>query len=137
MPKGFPSIDDHVWDIVIRRYGGTDQMADVFTTLAGYIGHEAFFEGLRISEAEEALVLSFVRIDNEWHMFDVYNKRPFISIEDLTIPTPYGLTYGEYLESMDKTLFQRRIRRPGKQAPFTRIIYEVRKIFKSMRLQCV
>jgi len=128
-PKSLPVVDDHIWNIIIRRYGGIDQTADVFTTLAYYAGYEAFFEALCINE-DKKLVLSFVRTGNEWHIFDVFNKRPFIAEGDLAIATPYGPTYNEYLKTMDMALFESRIRRPGKQAPLSRAIYEIKEFFK-------
>src|SRR3990167_3576586 len=61
-PAGFPTVDDHIWDIVVRGYGGNDQMADVFTTLASYAGYEAFWEKLSPHPGSKPLILSFVKI---------------------------------------------------------------------------
>ena len=41
-PGGWPVVDDHILNIIIRGYGEDDQMADVFTTLTTYAGVPAF-----------------------------------------------------------------------------------------------
>ncbi len=131
-PEDFPIVDDHIWDIIIRRYGVADQMADVFTTLASYSGHEAFFASPRISRY---LVLSFVKIGEQWHMFDVYNNEALIitrgGLED---ETPQGLTYGEALNEIDTELFETRIRRADKQKFIPRLIYETRKFIAKVKV---
>jgi transglutaminase-like putative cysteine protease len=43
-PPGFPSVDDHVWDTIVRRYGSGDQQADVLTVLLTYAGIPAYRE---------------------------------------------------------------------------------------------
>ena len=101
-PKDFPIVDDHIWDIIVRRYGGNDQIADVFTTLVSYAGYEAFWEKLKPAGAERALVLSFVRIGKEWKAFDLYYNRYFLRDEDLGQPTPWGTAYNDYMRSIDK-----------------------------------
>ncbi len=63
-PKGWPVIDDHVLDIIIRGYGANDQMADVFTTLASYAGLPAFWR-------QRDVALAFVQTEGRWRMFDV------------------------------------------------------------------
>jgi hypothetical protein len=70
-PGGFPVVDDHVWNIVIRGYGEADQKADVFTTLSMYAGVPAFFSN-RAGESGTA-VLSYAWIDRQWRVFDVDN----------------------------------------------------------------
>ena len=65
-PKGWPIVDDHVWNIMIRGHGLGDQMADVFTTLATYAGLPAFWR-------PGVVTLSFVQVEGRWTMFDVAN----------------------------------------------------------------
>jgi transglutaminase superfamily protein len=69
-PPGFPVIDDHVWNIVIRGYGQDDQKADVFTTLLSYAGVRAYW--IFIGPPPE-LVLSLVEVDRRWRPIDVAN----------------------------------------------------------------
>ncbi|MFC1576168.1 transglutaminase-like domain-containing protein [Candidatus Omnitrophota bacterium] len=129
-PEGFPIVDDHIWDIIVRGYGVRGQKADVFTTLASYAGYEAFWEKLYSSRVDKPLVLSFVRIGNKWHIFDVYNKKAFISTEGLALPTPSGPAYVEYLKTMDKAKFKSCLRRPDRQKILSRIIHEFKRLFR-------
>ena len=73
-PSSLPIIDDHVWHIIVRGYGTSDQSNDVFTTLCNYAGIDAFFEFTYTKEASSTIPLSFVRIEGEWYVFDVYNQ---------------------------------------------------------------
>jgi hypothetical protein len=71
MPSGWPVVDDHPLNIVIRGYGTNDQMAAVFTTFAGYIGVPAFFRFVPQQGGSTTRVLSFARISDKWVIFDV------------------------------------------------------------------
>lgn len=71
-PDGFPVVDDHVTNIIIRGYGVADQKADVFTTLATYAGVPAFV-GLSATEKKPHVLLSFAWIAQRWRVFDVEN----------------------------------------------------------------
>ena len=126
-PKGFLNFDDHIWNIVVRGYGSGDQKADVFTTLASYAGYEAYWAKLDTDTVREKIILSFVKIGDDWHIFDVHEKKYFISSEDLMQPTPYGPTYSEYLNSMDKAKFEKGMQRPRNQKIIPRIVNEFKK----------
>jgi len=65
-PDGWPVIDDHVLHIIIRGHGVSDQIADVFTTLATYAGLPAFFRELQDPQRGTSLVLAFVRVGDGW-----------------------------------------------------------------------
>lgn len=71
-PPGWPIVDDHILNIIIRGHGMGDQHADVFATLATYGGVPAFWAKLPES-ARAGLILSFARIDGRWRVFDVFN----------------------------------------------------------------
>jgi hypothetical protein len=71
IPEGWPIYDDHIWYIIIRGYGTQDQASDVFTTLVSYSGVEAGWARVMIPGHEKGLVLSFVRIDGQWRVFDI------------------------------------------------------------------
>ncbi|GEM_PF-2268238 len=128
-PEDFPVVDDHIWDIIVRGYGGFDQMADVFTTLASYAGYDAFWNVLRINGVRGGLILSFVKIGDKWHVFDIRGKKPFMTAENLKLSTVYGPTYEEYMNTMEKGIFEIYIKRPDKQKIFPRIVNEIRKMF--------
>ena len=70
-PEGWPIRDDHIANIVIRGYGEEDQRADVFTTLATYAGLPAFWGTFRTSPDERGRLLSFVKLEGRWTVWDV------------------------------------------------------------------
>lgn len=84
-PPDAPVIDDHVWSIVERGYGSSDQQADVFTTLLTYAGTPAYW--ILIGPDRPALPLSFALIDGSWRVFDVERGIAFRNAErDLATP---------------------------------------------------
>lgn len=90
-PPGWPVLDDHIANIIIRGYGQDDQMADVFTTLATYAGSPSFWQSLRSNPSQRPLVLSFVRLGGQWTVWDVEAGVAFrdrqgrlINVEELT-----------------------------------------------------
>jgi len=127
--KDFPVVDDHPWNIAIRRYGTAGQMADIFTTLVSYAGYDFFYEKLEIDPSSAYIILSFVKIGDTWYTFDVYNKMPFIGGKGRLTLTPYGPSYDEYLNTANKEMFESHTRRPDKQKIMPRLIYEFKKIF--------
>jgi len=70
-PPGWRVVDDHVLHIIIRGHGKSDQIADVFTTLATYADVPAFFRHVIDPDSGADLVLSFARVGGEWVPFDV------------------------------------------------------------------
>lgn len=115
-PAGFDIKDDHIWDIIARSYGSSDQQADVFTTLASYAGYEAFWAIADPKDGKKPLVLSFVSMKGEWYMFDVHNQIPYMSKAD----------YLEYMQSLGRDIFKHGlIRRADKQKAFGRLLFEI------------
>lgn len=137
-PDGWPVIDDHVLHIIIRGYGVADQMADVFTTLATYAGMPAFWRG-------GAVVLSFVRVDGRWAVFDVANglvftdsSGTFIDADELIRQpalvqavaaslTPRGKPYSWYLERLAPFTVPAALR-PELQMPLPRFLFEIQRL---------
>lgn len=72
-PDGWPIIDDHILHIIIRGYGVSDQMADVFSTLCTYAGVPAFWQVVNSADSRRQWLLSFARVDGKWVVFDVAN----------------------------------------------------------------
>lgn len=70
-PPDWPVVDDHVLNIVIRGHGKSDQIADVFATLATYAGHPAFWRATEHPGDRRGPVISFVRIQGVWRVMDV------------------------------------------------------------------
>lgn len=129
-PSDLPVIDDHIWDIIVRRYGTSDQMADVFTTLASYAGYEAFWDKGRLSDTGKNIILSFVKIGGTWYIFDIDNKRYLLDMGELTDDESEDRMYAEYMKVIDGSKFRGDFRRPDKQKIVHRILYEIKGIFK-------
>ena len=77
-PDGWPVVDDHILNIIIRGYGLADQRADVFTTLATYAGVSSFWASLP-KHSDAQILLSFVLIDGRWVVADVANGLQFLN----------------------------------------------------------
>ena len=78
-PKELPVMDDHVWHIIVRGYGGDDQFQDVFTTLCNYANLNAFFYKVYSETGTGRKPLSFVRLGDRWAIFDVYSGVYFVN----------------------------------------------------------
>lgn len=71
-PETLPVIDDHVWHIIVRGYGMSDQSCDVFATLCNYAGIDAVFLRVHAYEGKREIWLSFAKINGRWVTFDPY-----------------------------------------------------------------
>lgn len=71
-PKELPVVDDHVWYIIVRGYGASDQFSDVFSTLCNYAGFDSFFNTLKNEYGAGKECFSFVKLKRGWAVFDVY-----------------------------------------------------------------
>ena len=150
-PRGFPIVDDHVLDIIIRGYGEADQMADVFTTLSTYAGVPAFWRSVHPPSGRGAdLVLAFASIDGRWAVFDVVHGYVFTradgtlaSVEELAAdPALVSATAGEtrmserpyaaYLASAVPLEVPRPLR-AELQKPWSRLWHEVRRRLNLVR----
>jgi hypothetical protein len=68
-PPGLAVVDDHIWNIVVRGYGTTDQQADVFTTLLSYSGVPAFWT--MVGREPDEIPISYAKVGGRWCMVDV------------------------------------------------------------------
>jgi hypothetical protein len=136
-PTGWPVVDDHVLDIIIRGHGLDDQMADVFTTLTAYAGVPAFWQ-------QGLVVLSFVQVDGRWAMFDVGNGLVFADAQGRLIEAealladrslvdrvagslaPGGREYWWYVDRLRPFQIPT-VRRAQLQMPWPRLWYEARR----------
>lgn len=75
-PPEFPVFDDHVWNIIVRRYGVPDQRSEVFTLLASYACCPATVVGLNAAPRKRIL-LAVVELDGAPRVFDVVHRRIF------------------------------------------------------------
>jgi hypothetical protein len=67
-PPGLPIVDDHIWHVIIRGYGQSDQLSDVFTTLLVYQGVPAYW--MFIGSKPHEIPISYVRIAGRWCVYD-------------------------------------------------------------------
>ena len=79
VPKGLKLVDDHPLNIIIRQYGGGDQMEDVFTILCAYAGMEAGMARCYEPGNDNYIILSFVKASGRWLVFDAKYNRYFIN----------------------------------------------------------
>lgn len=148
IPADWSVYDDHIWHTIIRGYGQSDQIADVFTTLSTYAGMPSGWARIFVPSRRGGLVLSFVNLSGRWCVFDVARNVYFInkkgdiaSIEDIETDNyekdaarqnieGSQLTYEDYFKYM-KEYMNDITERPLKQMPFRRIFYEARSLFNS------
>ena len=145
-PNGWPIVDDHVLNIIIRGHGMADQAADVFVTLAVYAGIPAFFKVVREPGPDRQLVLSFARVDGRWNVFDVErgiafrNRRGELATVDALVGDPAlvdeqtrdlhvaDIPYSRFISREQLTPFV--VPRPLRatlQQPWPRLRYELRR----------
>lgn len=144
IPQGFPIVDDHISNIIIRGYGTSDQAADVFCNLCEYAGLPAKWAFLRLPNTHNDIVLSFVYIYGKWRVFDAYNNNIFTTMEnklaskediinDLSLvdrvqykPIVDGTEYREFFRSLH-TLEEKDMWRRGKdQMLLSRLTQEIK-----------
>lgn len=143
-PADFPIVDDHVWNIIIRGYGMSDQSSDVFTTLCNYVGVDAFFGQIFQKNRKSIANLSFVNLKRKWRVFDPYNGVSFInkngefaSLADIKrgdwqtsyITAPDGsnkFDYSVYLENITE-IKEMRFGRSNIQSPLNRLLFQIEK----------
>jgi hypothetical protein len=148
-PDGWPVVDDHPINIVIRGHGKSDQIADVFTTLAVYAGVPAFFKAIVEPTARKLLVLAFAQLESTWVVFDVERHVVFRDgngkltgidtlVDDPELVDrqsegllPDGLCYSAVIsrKTLDPFVVPRTLR--GKlQQPLPRLGYEIRRVIR-------
>ena len=78
-PAKLPIMDDHVWNVYVRGYGVSDHYHDLFSTLCNYIGIPGIFLKIKAKDSGNLLDLSFVKIGNDWIVFDPYRGVYFLN----------------------------------------------------------
>ena len=139
-PREKDVVDDHVWNIIERGYGASDQRADVFTTLLAYAGIPAYWS--LIGSGSGRVPVSFVLIDGQWRMFDVANEIIFrapdgrlATVEELAASPALirnaastrlenAEAYFAYFDGFEPPV-PRRTLRPGLQMPISRLVFEL------------
>ena len=72
-------MDYHVWNVYVRGYGVSDNYHDLFSTLCNYIEVPGFFLKIEAKGSGNLLELSFVKIGNDWIVFDPYRGVYFLN----------------------------------------------------------
>ncbi len=141
-PDDWPIYDDHILNIIIRGYGEEDQINDVFTMLCMYSDLPAGWVRIEEPLHRTKLVLSFVKVDNRWRVFDVFRNTYFInnngdiaSVKDI-LSKRYTkkkffqridtreVHYEDYFINIDNYLKDITLR-AKKQMPLHRALYEI------------
>ena len=148
VPVGFPIMDDHLWNVIVRGYGADDQRTEVFTLLASYSCCQGTFTELRLSK-DAGIAVAIVELDGVPRVFDVVHQLSFrndagdfASIEDLERQPslveavagelrPYGVPYARYFADVGRLHLS--FDRMELQKPWQRLKDEVAGVF--MRAQ--
>jgi hypothetical protein len=77
-PHDLPVIDDHQWHIIVRGYGASDQINDVFSLLCAYNGFKSYYQLLTDRE-QRRHPISFVFVEGRWVLFDVFHGIYFLN----------------------------------------------------------
>lgn len=143
-PPGFPIIDDHVYNIIIRGYGTDDQSADVMATLCTYVGLPAAWIKIRPRDSQVWHGVTVVNIQGRKLLLDPYfgnyfrNKEGKIaSIDDIIWdpslvekakfkPLFRGVEYVKYFEDL-KPIGKSISIKENQQMPLPRLNYELKK----------
>jgi hypothetical protein len=146
IPKSWPIYDDHILNIIIRGYGVSDQLNDVFTALCAYAGLPAGWARIEIPAQRKQLILSFVKIGRRWCVFDAFRGVYFLndngdiaSLDDIRAGRydktasakrldGSALTYEDYFRNISVNIDDI-TRRPIEQMPFRRLFREARRLF--------
>ena len=142
-PPELPVVDDHIWHIIIRGYGEDDQIADVFTTLATYAGLPAFWTQVEVPRGGDGVIISFVRVEGHWAVFDVAHNLVFTKpdgtladVQELLVTpelvrrtvgslAPYSIPYAQFLAGLEPFEVPN-VLRARKQMPWPRLWYALR-----------
>ena len=141
-PDGWPIVDDHVLNIIIRGHGVNDQQADVFATLTTYAGVPAFWSRVPLDRDRPGVLLAFAHVDDRWRVFDVAQgivfrtpagdlatlddiaANPDIIPESVRTRPVEQVTYGDVLRTASMPPVPR-ILRAELQMPVARLLYEM------------
>jgi hypothetical protein len=146
VPEGFDVVDDHILNIIIRRYGTANQAQDVFTALSAYAGFPSFWEDIFDKDRKAHYPLSFVKLKGSWRVFDAYygkyfrttsgaiasiddilNDKSLVSGDDIDKLSYRGVPYEEFYYNL-KPIGKLGTLRPEKQMLLKRVLFEAKKM---------
>lgn len=147
IPDGWPIIDEHLWDVIVRGYGTNDQAAYVFSVLCSYAGIPAAVKRIFAKDRDHSIVISLVCLGKREIVFDVYYGNYFFnesnvlaSLDDLirnpkliTQSAPElrisGIPYLEYFYNLS-SIKEKDFSRLKLQMPIERFFYEVKSFLR-------
>ena len=148
VPEGLPVVDDHVLNVVTRRYGTDDQFAELLAVLCGYAGLPATRLILLVSEQPRRRIdVASVKIDGAWRFADPFRRvvprgadGRWLTIDALQAdPAPAisaagevvikGLPYAEYLRRL-QPVDERLGLSSWKQRPVMRVWCELQRVWQ-------
>lgn len=136
-PAGFPIMDDHPMNIIIRGYGVEDQFEDIFTILCYYVGAKAFYANIKSHDGRSFLV-SFVKLKRGWAAMSAYSgmyikndDRPaaideILDDRSLVVPFASGIQYFDeeaFFDFVNAPNFDKYLERTSAQSPYGRLTY--------------
>ncbi len=142
-PRGFPIVDDHPMNIIIRGYGAGDQLEDIFTILCYYAGTRAFYVYIKNSKGSRFPV-SFVKLRRGWSpmsaYFGTYIKKEgrLATLKDISddpsliAPIAAGIDGFEaeaFFNFINTSDLEAHLLRTASQSPFGRAAYRIKRIF--------
>lgn len=76
-PQGFPVVDDHILNILIRGYGAQDQRTEAFALLSTYAGMPATYLMEKGPDGVTDFHFALVEVEGDLFLFDVVNGIAF------------------------------------------------------------
>jgi|GEM_PF-1217770 len=89
IPSGWAIYDDHVLNIIIRRYGAPDQISDVLATLATYAGYPSIVYKVMPKNSDNKFYVTLVNLKGHFLIFDPYFKNYFIDRQKTVAAVEY------------------------------------------------
>ncbi|MFC1699002.1 hypothetical protein ACFL1I_03450 [Candidatus Omnitrophota bacterium] len=150
IPKDYPIVDDHVFNIIIRLYGTHDQSQDVFTALCTYAGFRAFWIAIGTDDVKPMYItVSLVQLDGRWLVFDSFrgnyflnDKEEIASVEDIRKdlricsnlvglqPFIESIDYKKYFVNLENPVKDIAITRAERQMPGKMFLHMLKKTFR-------
>ena len=142
-PPGFPVVDDHPLNIIIRGYGVRDQYEDIFTVLCYYTGARAFYASIKNSKGQR-FQISFVKLHRGWSPISAYSgiyakKGDHIAtVKEISDDTSLagifaagidGFETKAFFDFVNSPHFEARLMHTTAQSPLGRAAYQIKAIF--------
>lgn len=148
VPAGFPVVDDHIFHILVRGYGTSDQRTEAFALLASHAGFPSGRMVLEAASGGARLQIAVVKWRGKLHLLDVDNGVVFrtatgalASIDDLQKEPAIIRAAGgrRVVDGVPYEIFFRRLEdlRPAftrieAQRPWSRLRLELVRIFRAL-----